>query len=216
MSEKASIMGSKLYIYQSAQSIVNTKIILVKNKFESLAYSVSKESRLGDIKEITSRIKDEDSIKDKLIKNGHELSYENAKNYIKDIVGFRIICMYEKDIFTIVDIIRKLGFKIVREKDYVSNPKPSGYRSYHLTVEVPVDLGDSKEKVLVEIQIRTDFMDLWASREHDMIYKTELDKSDLKSISNALVSLSGALNVSQAAMEAARIKELTLKEKNLS
>ncbi len=211
MDDNIVLLGSKLAIYESAQDLMKYKLRLVKEKFNSIPYSAT--GRLGDIKDITSRIKSEQSIREKLLKNNYELTYESVSKNIKDVVGFRIICMYEKDIYIILDLIKKLGYKVYREKDYIANPKPSGYRSYHLTMDVPIDL-EKEEKVHVEIQIRTDFMDLWASREHDMVYKTNLDTDEVTTFSNALVSLSGALNVSEAAMESARVKELTLKNKH--
>ena len=212
MERRNGILDANLYVYKSAQDLVNSKLILVKKRFESYAYSTKEDGRLGDIKEIITRIKDNDSIEEKLLKNGHNVSFEDAIQYVRDIVGFRIICMYEKDIPKIVSLIEKLGFEVFRRKDYVTEPKKSGYRSYHITLKIPVDLGDQIEIVLVEIQIRTDFMDLWASREHDMIYKTTLSESELISIKKTLVSLAGALDLAAAAMQSARITELSAVE----
>ncbi len=209
------ILGSKLVIYESALNLIGSKLVLLKSSFDMLPYSASKTEhcRLGDIKEILSRIKTDESIKGKLRKNKKALNYENAKDIVKDIVGYRLICMYEKDIFTLVELIRNMGLNVIREKDYITHPKESGYRSYHMNLEVPIYLPDDTiENVLVEIQIRTDFMDLWASREHEMKYKSQLSKEELATISQALIDLSGAIHLSQEAMEHARIQQLCLIE----
>lgn len=209
------ILGSKLVIYESALNLIGSKLVLLKSSFDMLPYSASKTEhcRLGDIKEILSRIKTDESIKGKLRKNKKALNYENAKDIVKDIVGYRLICMYEKDIFTLVELIRNMGLNVIREKDYITYPKESGYRSYHMNLEVPIYLpDDTVETVLVEIQIRTDFMDLWASREHEMKYKSQLSKEELATISQALIDLSGAIHLSQEAMEHARIQQLCLIE----
>ena len=208
------ILGSKLVLFESAEKIAGSKLRLIKNVFHKKVFSSRIiGSRLGIIKEIINRIKSDESIKGKLKKNKKNYTYENAVEICRDIVGFRIICMYEQDIYTIVDLIRNSGLKIVREKDYVINPKESGYRSYHMTIEVPIELPDETvENVLVEIQIRTDFMDLWAQREHGMKYRSKLTKEELSPISQALIDLSGAIHISQVAMENARKKQLEIIE----
>ena len=202
----STILGSKLAIYRSAEQKIGSKLILIKDAFNKLPCTAKGyDTRLGIIKEITNRIKTDESIKGKLKKHKKTYTYENAVEVCKDIVGFRIICMYEKDIFRIVNLIRNSGLNVVREKDYINNPKDSGYKSYHLTIEVPMDLPDGTvENVFVEIQVRTDFMDLWASREHEMKYKSKISKEATKKISQSLLALSGAIQLSQEAMENAR------------
>ena len=208
------ILGSKLNIFLSAEKKVGSKLILIKDAFNRLACStIGLDSRLGIIKEINSRIKTDESIKGKLKKHKKTYTYENAIETCKDIVGFRIICMYEKDIYNIVNLIKKSGLNVVREKDYLNNPKASGYKSYHLTIEIPIDLPDgSVENTLVEIQIRTDFMDLWASREHSMKYKSKISKEESKKIDQSLLDLAGVIHVLQIAMENARKEQLRILE----
>ena len=170
----------------------------------------------------TGRIKKIDSAINKLIKKKKE-KHENVsdikidaselENTIGDMVGVRIVCPFKEDVYDLVELIKSSGIvKVYDEKDFIKNPKESGYRSYHITLKIPVDLGEQIEIVLVEIQIRTDFMDLWASREHDMIYKTTLSESELISIRKTLVSLAGALDLAAAAMQSARITELSAVE----
>jgi len=211
----STILGSKLAIYRSAEQKIGSKLILIKDAFNKLPCTFKGyDTRLGIIKEISNRIKTDESIKGKLKKHKKTYTYENAVEVCKDIVGFRIICMYEKDVFRIVNLIKKSGLKVVREKDYINNPKDSGYKSFHLTIEVPMDLPDGTvENVFVEIQVRTDFMDLWASREHEMKYKSKISKEATKKISQSLLALSGAIQLSQEAMENARREQLRIIEK---
>ena len=210
----STILGSKLALFKSAEQKIGSKLILIKDAFNKLPCTTrGYDTRLGIIKEISNRIKTDESIKGKLKKHKKTYTYENAIEVCKDIVGFRIICMYEKDIFRIVNLIRNSGLKVVREKDYINDPKDSGYKSYHLTIEVPMDLPDGTvENVFVEIQVRTDFMDLWASREHEMKYKSKLSKEATKKISQSLLALSGAIQLSQEAMENARREQLSIIE----
>jgi putative GTP pyrophosphokinase len=121
---------------------------------------------------IASRIKTPESIAAKLSTLGKELTAQNAKNCLFDIAGIRIICPFARDIYFLTDILRSMpNINILSEKDYVSSPKPSGYRSYHLIVEVPVFYSGKIENIIVEIQIRTEAMNFWATLEHKARYK---------------------------------------------
>jgi putative GTP pyrophosphokinase len=101
------------------------------------------------------------------------MTIENAKIYLKDIAGIRVVCYYINDIYTIVDLILMHDdYQLINIKDYIRNPKPSGYRSFHMSIRVPVYLANGKQYVPVEIQIRTIAMDFWASVEHQLKYKT--------------------------------------------
>ena len=125
------------------------------------------------ISNITSRIKTPQSIINKMKKKHYELNYKNLAQKIDDIAGIRIICPFQSDIFVMKNIIEEMeNVRIIEEKDYIKSPKRSGYSAYHLIVEVPIEF---KEKILyvkVEIQIRTMAMDLWATAEHKIRYKT--------------------------------------------
>ena len=124
------------------------------------------------IEHIRSRIKAPESIAHKLHKMGLDITAENAKKHLRDIAGIRIICPFAKDIYFLADILRQLpDVRIVMEKDFISDPKPSGYRSYHLIMEIPVFFSGKTESVTVEIQIRTEAMNFWATLEHKARYK---------------------------------------------
>lgn len=107
------------------------------------------------------------------------LEYEIMRDEITDIGGIRVICSYINDIYAIVKMLKKQDdLLIVREKDYIANPKANGYRSYHLIVAIPIFLSSEKQIIPVEIQMRTIAMDFWASLEHQLRYKTEAEVSD--------------------------------------
>jgi len=121
---------------------------------------------------MTGRIKSPESIAGKLCKQDIELTAQNAKLHLNDIAGIRIICPYAKDIYFLADLIRKMpDVNILSEKDYVTNPKPSGYRSYHIIVEITIYHSGTTETLPIEIQIRTEAMNFWASLEHQVKYK---------------------------------------------
>ncbi|MCH1983732.1 (p)ppGpp synthetase [Ruminococcus sp. OA3] len=126
------------------------------------------------IHNIQSRIKNSESIQAKLKRKGHPPALESAKDYLTDIAGIRIICYFEQDIVPIAAHLKKYSDTvIVKECDYVTQPKPNGYRSYHLVLGTPVYRTDCKQYYPVEIQIRSLAMDLWASMEHRMLYKAK-------------------------------------------
>jgi len=124
------------------------------------------------IEHIKRRLKTPESIAQKLNKLNHELTADNAKKYIKDIAGLRIICPFSKDIHSLVDAFSSIPeWKVIEKEDYISNPKSSGYRSFHLMVEVPVSYTCQQEIIPIEVQLRTAAMDFWASIEHKVRYK---------------------------------------------
>ena len=121
---------------------------------------------------IAGRIKSPESIANKLYKQNIELTAENAKKYLRDIAGIRIICPYAKDIYFLANLIREMpDGNILSEKDYVTKPKPSGYRSYHIIIEIPIYHSGRTENIPIEIQIRTEAMNFWATLEHQAKYK---------------------------------------------
>ena len=128
------------------------------------------------IETVKSRLKTPRSIADKLSRRGLELSIRSILENLNDVAGVRVVCPYISDIYAVRDmLLSQADVTLFREKDYIRHPKPNGYRSLHLVVEVPVYLSDSQQQVRVEIQIRTIAMDFWASLEHHLRYKTEAD-----------------------------------------
>ncbi|MBR6771385.1 MAG: GTP pyrophosphokinase family protein, partial [Lachnospiraceae bacterium] len=130
--------------------------------------------RYNPIEHIKSRIKTSESIVKKLKRNGYESTIGNMIQYVNDIAGIRVICSFTSDIYEIADMIsNQSDIHIISVKDYIIRPKPSGYKSYHMLVTVPVYLSDRIMNTKVEIQIRTVAMDFWATLEHKIHYKFE-------------------------------------------
>ena len=126
------------------------------------------------IHHIQVRVKEKRSIEEKLARMNYSDSVQNAKDHLLDVAGIRVICYFVDDIHNLVNALKRHGELIViREKDYISNPKPNGYRSYHMIVGVPVYYLDTMEYFPVEIQFRTMAMDFWASMEHRICYKKQ-------------------------------------------
>ena len=154
-------------LYNSALKQINTKLEILNDEFQEV-------HRYNPIEHIKSRIKTPESIVKKLKRHGYESTLENMMKYINDIAGIRIICSFTSDIYRIADMIsNQKDIKVLTIKDYIMNPKTSGYRSYHMIVAVPVYLSDHAAEVKVEVQIRTVAMDFWASLEHKIQYKFE-------------------------------------------
>ena len=153
--------------YISALKILETQIEIINDDFKYI-------KKYNPIEHVKTRIKTADSIINKLRKNNLDFTIENVINYINDIIGVRIICSFKEDVYELIDILKKSkNIKVINEKDYINNPKTSGYRSYHMIIEVPVELINEKTYVKAEIQIRTLAMDLWASLDHKLSYKSE-------------------------------------------
>ena len=161
-----------LMLYDSALKEINTKLEILKNEFK-LAH------QYNPIEHITSRLKTPQSIAKKLRRYDKELTVDNVIKHINDVAGIRIICSFTSDIYRIADLITKLSdVKVLKIKDYIANPKPNGYTSYHMIVTIPVFLSDMTIDTKVEIQIRTIAMDFWASLEHKIYYKFEGNAPD--------------------------------------
>ena len=126
------------------------------------------------IEHIKSRLKTPDSIVKKLKRYGFEVTIDNMVEKLSDIAGIRIICSFTSDIYQIAEMITKQSdVTVLYVKDYIKNPKPNGYKSYHMVVTIPIYLTDGPVDTKVEIQIRTIAMDFWASLEHKIYYKFE-------------------------------------------
>ena len=171
--------------YISALKVLETQLEIINDDFKYI-------KKYNPIEHIKTRIKSADSIINKLYKDNLDFTLDNVEKYINDIVGVRIICAFESDVFELINIIRNSNIiHVIKEKDFITKPKNTGYRSYHLIVEVPVELINEKVMVKAEIQIRTLAMDLWASLEHKLKYKSDYCTDD---ISKKLVNISSQLH----------------------
>ncbi len=156
-------------IYKAALKMIETRMEILNDEFQHV-------HRYNPIEHIKSRIKTPESIVKKLKRDGRESTIDNMIKYINDIAGIRIICSFTSDIYRIADMIsEQKDISVIAVKDYITFPKSSGYKSYHMIVTVPVYLSDRTVDAKVEIQIRTVAMDFWASLEHKIHYKFEGD-----------------------------------------
>ena len=175
-----------MFLYNSALKEVGTKLEILNDEFQHV-------HKYNPIEHIKTRIKTPESIVKKLRRYGYEISIENMGKYINDIAGVRLICSFTSDIYRLAEMIgNQSDLKVLSIKDYIKNPKESGYSSYHMIVEVPVKLTQKTIYVKCEIQIRTLAMDFWASIEHKMKYKP--DKEVTKSTSKELVQCAKMVN----------------------
>lgn len=166
-------------VYNSALKEIGTKLEILNDEFQHV-------HQYNPIEHIKARIKTPESIVKKLKRYGQESTIDNMVKYINDIAGIRIICSFTSDIYRIADMIRdQRDIKVIAVKDYITYPKASGYKSYHMIVSIPVYLSDRTVDTKVEVQIRTVAMDFWASLEHKIHYKFEGDAPE--NIKNELV-----------------------------
>ncbi len=154
-------------VYNSALKEIGTKLEILNDEFQQV-------HQYNPIEHIKSRLKSTESIVKKLKKKGLESTIENMVEHVNDIAGIRVICSFTSDIYRVAEMISNQNdIKVLSIKDYIKNPKPSGYKSYHMLVTVPIFLSDKSVNAKVEIQIRTVAMDFWASLEHKIHYKFE-------------------------------------------
>ena len=143
-----------------------------------IEYEQASDELHSPIHSITSRVISPESTQKKLERHGLPFTIDNVMNQLHDIAGVRVICNYVSDIYLLRDmLLASKQFTFIKEKDYIREPKPSGYRSLHLIVETDVHLSGGTRKVRCEIQLRTSAMDFWASLEHNMRYKNDLPEN---------------------------------------
>ena len=178
-------------------------------RFEILDKDLELRRNRNPIHHIESRIKEPPSIYQKLLRYGKEPTLANLEEYLMDVAGVRVICSYMKDVYDLVDLLRRQDdLEVVTIKDYIANPKPNGYRSLHAIVRIPVYFLDSKQFIPVEVQFRTIAMDYWASLEHDLKYKAiaevrGIDTVDeLKDCSHIIEKLEQRLQILANALDA--------------
>ena len=161
-----------IFLYTSALKEVGTKLEILNDEFCHI-------HRYNPIVYLKSRIKTPESIVKKLKRNGYESTIDNMVKHVNDIAGIRVVCSFTSDIYRLAEMIGKQNnLTVVSVKDYIKNPKDSGYKSYHMQVTVPIFLSDGVQDTKVEIQIRTIAMDFWASLEHKIHYKFEGNAPD--------------------------------------
>ena len=167
-----SFYKDSIVLLEGAISDITSKLDIIRK------YKISKNDR-DPIEYITTRVKSEESMKEKLKRKNLDVTLQNALTKIFDAAGIRIICAYIDDVYIVAEMLKKYkDLKVVKEKDYIKNPKPNGYRSYHIVFELSLDLAGEINNVYVEIQIRTIAMDFWSNLEHQMKYKKDVKNQE--------------------------------------
>ncbi len=170
--KKAEEMRFMMTYYRCAIMEIETKLKVLNEEF-SLKHD------RNPINSIKARLKSYASIKEKMQRQGILPTPGNIREHLNDIAGVRVICSFLDDVYAVADaLLKQDDIVLIRRKDYIQSPKPNGYRSLHLIIEVPIFLQHEKHMVKVEIQLRTIAMDFWASLEHQMRYKKNFEFTD--------------------------------------
>ena len=175
----------------------------IKTKLQVLNDEFSMTKNRNPIEFVKTRIKQPDSIASKLRRKGYPVTVQSVFENLSDVAGVRVICAFIDDIYKVADMLTAQDdIELIKRKDYIKNPKMNGYRSLHLIIEVPVFFSDHKEQIRVEVQIRTIAMDFWASLEHQLKYKKDID--DAESIMYELRACADVINRTDYHMQSLR------------
>ncbi|MBE5867173.1 MAG: GTP pyrophosphokinase family protein [Lachnospiraceae bacterium] len=182
--------------YIKLMSYYKCAMMEIETKFNVLNEEFSLQHDRNPISSVKCRLKSPGSIVNKIKKNGLPYNLEVVEEHIRDVAGVRVCCAFIEDVYMLADaLLNQDDVVLIEKKDYIANPKPNGYRSLHLIVEIPIFLANEKRKMKVEIQLRTIAMDFWASLEHQLRYKKDFEFT--QSMADELLScaeLSAALD----------------------
>ncbi|HIY12138.1 MAG TPA: GTP pyrophosphokinase family protein [Candidatus Agathobaculum merdipullorum] len=185
--ESAMQLQQMMMLYEAGIREIKTKLDILSDE----SHISGKPSPIDSIK---SRIKTPRSIIGKLKRRGYPVSLQSMMENLNDIGGIRVICPFIEDIYTVADMLmRQDDLTLIERKDYIETPKPNGYRSLHLILEVPIFLSDRTQPVRIELQLRTIAMDFWASLEHQLRYKSDVQmpahiSDDLKACADVIAA----------------------------
>lgn len=169
---EGSFYKDSIVLFEGAIEDITSKLNIIRK------YRKAHKKR-DPIEYISARVKTENSMKEKLERKGLDVTLENAITKVYDAAGVRIICAYIDDVYAVAEMLKKYNdLRVIKEKDYIKNPKPNGYRSYHIVFELSLDLAGEITPVYVEIQIRTIAMDFWSNLEHQMKYKKNIKNQE--------------------------------------
>lgn len=169
-----------LTTFQKLMSYYRCAMMEVETKFRVLNEEFSLQHDRNPINAIHTRLKSGVSIKDKLQRRNLPNSIEAIEENLEDVAGIRVVCAFSDDVYYLEKaLLEQDDITLIRRKDYISNPKPNGYRSLHLIVAVPIFLSNQKRLMKVEVQLRTIAMDSWSSLEHQLRYKKEIGRTQL-------------------------------------
>lgn len=162
--------------YLKLMSYYKCAMMEIETKFKVLNEEFSLESERNPISSIKTRLKSPISIEEKLKRQKLNISLESLEENLFDVAGIRVVCNLPEDVYTIAEaFLKQDDVKLIKIKDYIKTPKPNGYRSLHLIVEIPIFLANTKKMMKAEIQLRTIAMDFWASLEHQLRYKKDAE-----------------------------------------
>lgn len=165
--------------YRELMSYYRCALMEVETKFKVLDEELSLQYDRNPIETVKTRLKSPESIVEKLQRRGYPLTVASIEENLNDIAGVRVICSHPSDIYRLADaLLRQDDITLIARKDYIQNPKPNGYRSLHLIIQIPIFLHDHKKFMKVEVQFRTISMDWWASLEHKIRYKKDLPEHE--------------------------------------
>lgn len=173
--------------FRKLMSCYECAIMEVETKFRVLSSAYSVEHDCNPVESIKTRLKSPDSIVEKLIERGLPVTIETMTKELSDIAGIRVICTFPEDVYLLAEeFLKQDDIRLIEKKDYIQNPKPSGYRSLHLIVEVPIFYANEKIPMKAEVQLRTIAMDFWASLEHQIKYKKNVPVSKSEELTQRL------------------------------
>ena len=173
--------------YVRLMSYYSAAMLEVETKFKVLSIEFNGKFDRNPIESIKTRLKSPQSVMEKMGRIGVPMTVENVERELSDVAGVRVICSFVDDIYKLADMLAlQDDVYILKVKDYIKNPKPSGYRSLHLIVEIPIFLAKEKRVMRVEVQLRTIAMDFWASLEHKLRYKKDIPLSCAQEIAEQL------------------------------
>lgn len=193
--------------YEELMAYYRCAIMEVETKFKVLNEQFSLQYDRNPIETIKTRLKSTDGIFMKLKRKKLPLSVESIEKNLSDIAGIRVICSFQEDIYLLADcLLKQDDITLIEKKDYIKYPKESGYRSLHLIVEVPIFLAEEKRSMKVEVQLRTIAMDFWASLEHKVRYKKDINPELAEQLAKELLECAEQSAELDHRMEAIRNK----------
>ena len=199
---------NQAFEFQELMMMYSCAIREMRTKLEVLNDELSVHHQRNPIEFITARVKKPLSIVEKLHRYGVPVSVESVEKNLNDVAGVRVICSFIDDIYTVADmLLRQDDITLIKKKDYIEHPKDNGYRSLHLIIEIPVFFSNQKKNMRVEVQIRTIAMDFWASVDHQLKYKQNIeDVENTDELSAELKECADIIAQTDARMQAIKNK----------
>lgn len=179
---------SNMISLKKSMAYYRCAIMEAETKFKVLNEEFSLEYDRNPIETIKTRLKSTESIIKKLVRKNLPVTVNSMEDNLNDIAGVRVICSFIEDIYLLANcLLNQDDVKLIQVKDYIKNPKPNGYRSLHLIIEIPIFLKEEKKNMRVEVQLRTIAMDFWASLDHKLSYKKDISDEEARLLRKELL-----------------------------